>query len=197
MIKKLLFNLAFLLFLTTVNAGKIDGIILKGSDTIKVKFNIPMGLISGEPIYEKIQHKITYFDASGKRKTLKADDATEIRFDINGNTVRMLSRLNSLGLGNIFSSGTNIFLKLEIDGPLKMFKYHFTSSQGGAVYLDSDFILQKGNDVLMQPSIFSFKREMTEYFSNCPKLVEKIESKDFRKKHLEEIVNYYNSECSK
>lgn len=197
MIKKLLFNLAFLLFLTTVNAGKIDGIILKGSDTIKVKFNIPMGLISGEPIYEKIQHKITYFDASGKRKTLKADDATEIRFDINGNTVRMLSRLNSLGLGNIFSSGTNIFLKLEIDGPLKMFKYHFTSNQGGAVYLDSDFILQKGNDVLMQPSIFSFKREMTEYFSNCPKLVEKIESKDFRKKHLEEIVNYYNSECSK
>lgn len=197
MYKKLLVSLVLSLLLTNVNAGKIDGLILKGNDTIKVKFNIPIGILSGEPIYEKIQNKIIYFDASGKRKTLKADDATEIRFDINGITVRMLSCLNSLGLGNIFSSGTHIFLKLEIDGPLKMFKYHFTSNHGGAVYLDSYYILQNGNGVLVQPSTLSFKKEMTEYFSNCPKLVQKIESKDFRKKDLEEIVNYYNSECSK
>jgi hypothetical protein len=56
-------------------------------------------------------------------------------------------------------------------------------------------ILQKGNGELKRPKGLTFKKDMINYFSDCPKLVEKIESKDFRKDDLESIVRFYNSNC--
>ena len=119
----------------------------------------------------------------------------------------MLSRYNSLGLGNIFSMSTNIFLKLETDGKLKLFNYYYTQSSpgmynastgamtGGYSYSVERYILQKGDGELKRPKSLTFKKDMVEYFSYCPALVEKIESKYFRKNDLEFIVNYYNSNC--
>ncbi|MBY0478404.1 MAG: hypothetical protein K2Q24_12215 [Chitinophagaceae bacterium] len=202
--KKLLLNLIFLLFLLTAGAKDLDGIIIKGKDSIKVTFRVPVGLLSGEPLYEKIQHKIDYYDAAGKRKKLKSDDADEIQFSFNGQTIRMLSRVNSLALGNLFSSSTNIFLKLEINGPVKLFKYYFTAARpgvgvgmGGGTYTEVSSVLQKGNGTLIMPAGFGMKKQMMDYFSDCKALVEKIDSKEFRMKELEDMVNYYNLECSK
>lgn len=204
MVKRLLLNLIFLLFVLHAAAKNLDGIIIKGRDSIKVTFRVPIGLLSGEPLYEKIQHKIDYYDAAGKRKKLRADDADEIQFNFNGQTIRMLSRLNSLALGNLFSSSINIFLKLEINGPVKLFKYYFTASRpsvgvgmGSAPYIEVSSVLQKGNGALVLPSGFGMKKQMMDYFSDCPALVEKIQSKDFRMKEIEDMVNYYNLECSK
>ena len=138
-------------------------------------FNIPFNFLSREPNYEKLQYKVKYFDPAGKKVVLKADNAKEIQFQFAGENVRMLSRYNSIGIGNIFSMSTHIFLKLEMDGKLK---------------------LQKENGELKRPKGMSFRKDMTEYFSDCPALVEKIEDKDFRKSDLEMMVNFYNSNCS-
>ncbi|MFD0963317.1 hypothetical protein ACFQ1O_04795 [Pseudofulvibacter geojedonensis] len=42
----------------------------------------------------------------------------------------------------------------------------------------------------------NFKKAMSEYVKDCNELVVKIQNKEYKKKHLEQIVEYYNSNCS-
>ncbi len=41
----------------------------------------------------------------------------------------------------------------------------------------------------------NFKTAASVFFKDCTSLVTKIQNKDFKKKHIKEIVQYYNSEC--
>lgn len=41
----------------------------------------------------------------------------------------------------------------------------------------------------------NFKDAASAYFSDCPELVEKIKNKEYKKRDLVEIVEYYNNEC--
>lgn len=66
---------------------------------------------------------------------------------------------------------------------------------GGYSYSVERYILQKDNGELKRLKGLTFKKDMVEYFCNCPALAEKIENKDFRKSDLEFIVRFYNSNC--
>ena len=190
-----------------LEAKKIEGKIFFEDDTIDVIFNMPIKLFTRELNYEQLQYKVKYFDSTGKKITLRPDDAKEIRFKYEYENVRMLSRYNSLGLGSIFSMSTNIFLKLEIDGKLKLFNYYYTQQSGGTynastgmmtggyAYSVEKYILQKGDGELKRPKGLTFKKDMIEYFSDCPALVENIERNYFRKDDLKSIVRFYNSNC--
>ncbi|MFZ5940206.1 MAG: hypothetical protein ACOYXB_06495 [Bacteroidota bacterium] len=206
--KKIVILITIGLVLTfKLEAKKIEGKIFFADDTIDVTFNIPINFFTQEPNYEKLQYKVKYFDSAGRKIVLKLDNAKEIQFKYEYENVRMLSRFNSIGLGNIFSMSTNIFLKLEMDGKLKLFSYYYTQhsggtynsftgmSTGGYSYSVEKYILQKENGELMRPVGLSFKKDMIDYFSDCPSLVEKIESKEFRKNDLESMVRYYNLNC--
>lgn len=41
----------------------------------------------------------------------------------------------------------------------------------------------------------NFREAASDYFKDCPPLVEKIQQKTFKKRHLKEIVRFYNTEC--
>lgn len=41
----------------------------------------------------------------------------------------------------------------------------------------------------------NFKKIASNYFKDCPKLVKKIQSKEFRKRDIVEVVEYYNDNC--
>ncbi len=208
--KKTFLAFAFgFIFLGQIVAKKIDGYFITHShDTMKVVFNIPMKLFSQQPNFEKLQYKVKYYGKAGKVLILRPDEATEINFTYGNQAIRMLSLSNSIGYGNnIFNTNSNIFLKLEIDGPLKMYRYYYTQSTpgidngatggmtGGYTTNVEQYILQKGNGELKRPKAWSFKKDMKEYFEDCPALVERIDSKEFRRKEVESMVTFYNAQC--
>ena len=206
--RKLIFiTVIGLIFTFKLEAKKIEGQIFYKNDTVNVTMKIPVKFFTLEPNYEKLQYKIKHFDSLGVKNVLRPDDANEIRFTYEYEKVRMLSRKNTLGLGNIFSMSSNIFLRIEIDGDLKLFNYYYTQrspemynastgmATGGYSYSDEKFILQKGNGELKRPKGLTFRKDMIEYFSDCPELSKKIESKEFRKSDLESIVRFYNRSC--
>lgn len=41
----------------------------------------------------------------------------------------------------------------------------------------------------------NFKKAASEFFADCPDLVTKIQNRELKKKHLKEIITYYNSKC--
>lgn len=200
-----LFAILSLGFTSNTFARKIQGKIIYRHDTIDVIFNIPFKLLSGEPNFEKLQYRVKYYDASGEVFKLKPDDAEEIRFKINNKEFRMLSRHNSLG-GGLFSGSSNIFLELVSDGAVKIFNYYYTQHTpgmygaggmvtSGTTISQEKYVLQKGNGTLVRPVGISFKKDMMTFFSDCPELVKRIDSKELRKSDLLLIVSYYNNSC--
>ena len=201
-----------IIFISEIEAKKIEGQILFKDDTVDVIFKIPIDLLTQEIIYEKLQYKVKYFDFNGKKIKLIPDNAEEIRFKYNNEDIRMLSRYNSLDIGDIFSMRTNIFLKLKVEGKLMLFEYHYTQKTGsmskgipndmtmpvGMSYpVERYNILQKGDGELKRPKGLSFRKDMMNYFSDCPELSQKIENKEYKKRDLESIVRFYNSNCGK
>jgi hypothetical protein len=203
--KKIVPVLAVILFysMQAQAAELLKGKIITEKDTINVTFKIPFTIFFKEPNYIKLQEKITYQDASGKACVLKPGYATEIQFSYAGSEIRMLSRFKSIFLGSIFSSNQYIFLKLEVDGDVKLFNHYFRRSSGGMYngatgmttgggsYVANDYILQKGSGDLVLVRDISLET----YFSQCPALVEKIKNKTYPIKDMVTIVRYYNSDC--
>ena len=207
--RKLILLFIGLIICFNLNAKKIEGKIIFKNDTLDVTLKIPFKFITQEPNYQKLQAKVKYYDSDGNKVVLKPDDAKEIQFNYGNGNVRMLSRNNSLYLGNIFFPSTNIFLKIEIDGKLKLFNYYYTQSSGGMYngatgtmtggysYSVESYILQKGESELKRTKGLMFRKDMVEYFEDCPELAKKIQEKEFRKDDMQAIVKFYNNKCEK
>ena len=188
-------------------AKKVEGKILFENDTIDVTFKIPVIFFKQTPHFERLQYKVKYYDSFGEKKILRPGKAKEIQFNFENETIRMLSRNYSPGLGQILLLNTNIFLKLEMDGKLKLFSFYSTENSSGMQntsagsisdghsYTEVNYLLQKGDDELKRIRELFFKKDMAEYLSDCPALTEKIESGGFRKNDLKNIVQFYNSDC--
>ena len=199
-----LFVTAFVVISFHTYGKKIPGTIISKGESTDVMFEIKMPLMLGEPNFERLQYKVKYYDERGKKITLRPDNVDEIQFRYEGVEIRMISCASTPGIGNIFSSSTRIFLKLEMDGPLRLYRFYYKQTTGagyggapGMTYVADNLIFQKGNGPLKQPRSLGWKKDMLEYFSDCPELRERIESKDLRRKEIEEIVAYYNQKCGK
>lgn len=70
-------------------------------------------------------------------------------------------------------------------------------------YKITDYYISKNNEIFVEkitsthPFSKNFKKAASIYFKNCPELVEKIESKEFKKGDIRRVVRYYNTKCYK
>ncbi|RDY60775.1 hypothetical protein [Flagellimonas nanhaiensis] len=76
-----------------------------------------------------------------------------------------------------------------------------TGFGGGQFYAINRYYLKKENEEAIHMGsnqLFekSFKKAASEYFKNCPSLVEKLQKREYKKKHIEEVVAYYNNKCN-
>ena len=206
---KLLITILSLFVFTIAEARKIPGKIVDNEgNTTNVVFNVPFGFLGSTPNYEKIQFRIAYFDEANKKKVLKPDHARRIIFTHKGEEIIMVSRINTIDAGTIFNTSTNIFLRLRMDGKLKLFSFYSSSyspgvynpttgvTSAGHSYSFSNFVLQLGDKRLFHPRGIRFRKEMMEYLRDCPDVVSLIESRELRKGDLEAIVILYNQKCS-
>lgn len=189
-----------------LEAKKFPGKIIFANDTVDVIFNIPILSSTEEPNYTVLQQEVKYYDSTGKKMVLKPENAKEIQFDYDNGSVRMLSRYDSLVVV-ASKKNRNLFLKLEADGKVKLFKYYYQQISGGRYYastgtwggsyycMEEIYIMQRGDGAFKKPRSLAFKKDMIAYFSDCPELVKKIENDEYSKDHLEYIVNYYNVNC--
>ena len=93
-----------------------------------------------------------------------------------------------------------IFLHLQVDGKLKLFRYYFKRDKtapglGHISIPDAALLYQKGNSTLKKTNQPEFRPEMMQYFSDCPELSKKIETGEFRRTDIKKIAEFYNSHC--
>jgi len=58
---------------------------------------------------------------------------------------------------------------------------------------EQDFVIHLGSNQLFTKN---FKKAASEYFKDCPKLVKLIQNREFKKRDLIEIVEFYNQQCN-
>lgn len=191
--KLILLTFIGLITIFKISAKKIEvegQIIYKNNKKVNVIIRVHTSNIANNLLYSALQDEIIYFNVDtkkqneiihyntkkGKKKKLKPEDAKEVRFIFKNENIRILP---------LKFSNKSIFLKLRVDGYLKLFDY----------YSDERFILQKGKALTIITE-FKFRQTMIEYFSDCPGLAEQIKRRKFKKKDIEEIVIYYNLKCA-
>ena len=179
-----------------LEAEKVEGKMFCENDTVDIVLSIPSKMFASAQTRQRMQNGMAYFDSSGKKRRLIPNDSIkEIRFNDGSNELRIICVPNSI---ERILTTKYIFLQLEIDGKLRVFKYFFVTSSGMQrgvpnYGLMNTLVFQKGDGEL---KIFrNTNKEISEYLSDCPELVEKIESDFFKKKDVLSIVEYYNSNC--
>lgn len=74
---------------------------------------------------------------------------------------------------------------------------------GGSYSISSYYVSKDGGNIVIHlgdsGTIFTknFKKAASEYFSDCAELVKKIETREYKKRHIVEIVEFYNENCGK
>ena len=205
--KKILLPVLFTLLatLSIQAAKKVSGyfIDLSGKKN-NVTFLIQFDLFGSVPQFENLQYKVTYVENDKKIK-LSPDDASEISFTHKGITYRMISVTNPYGSSAVFSSSTSVFLKLEVDGMIRLFSFFSShhnpgmynsstgTTTGGTTSTSERYLLQKGNGEIIRPRSLYFKKDVIPLFDDCEVMNDKI--KTVTKATVEAIVKEYNEKC--
>lgn len=202
--KKYLAILLLLLATSAYGSKRVAGSIIKGKDTLAVTFLLPVKFFSGELLEYRIQKEIRYLTTAGERATLRPGEADEFSFMYDGLSHRWLSR-------SMMDKGVRreryYFLKMEVDGRLKLFSHFPTNNEAGVFDVSSGALILTGDQQKKVPVLqlsdgelrvvksINFKEDMIELLEDCPKLTQRIEKGTFTQKEIKEIVCYYNMAC--
>ncbi len=107
-----------------------------------------------------------------------------------GNTTLIMHRTFTQNGNTNFTSSTK---KVGYDKTQNIFGFNSTRT--------TDFLLQMPGDKepkflpLTNPLSSNFKKTTSEIFNDCPDLLAKIQSEEFKKKDMVEVVIFYNEHC--
>ena len=86
------------------------------------------------------------------------------------------------------SYGYGVFMERRNNGIVKLYYYWNTDKERGF----TQTFIENDGDYLLEVDFVGFKRQMTRYFEDFPKLQSKIKQGTYKKKDLEQIVAEYN-----
>ncbi|MGY3793193.1 hypothetical protein [uncultured Aquimarina sp.] len=163
--------------------------------------------------------KIKSFGKVKFRKT-KKDKAKKYKFDeLHSVKIYEGGELNTYVYKSIKDSEFPKVLQLITEGKVTLYKIHTEGYYGtpnigaggfggtgvgfggGNYYSMNSYYVKRENEEevthLGSTHLFSknFKKAASTYFKDCTSLVEKIQNKEFKKRHIREVVEYYNNDC--
>jgi len=201
--------LSILLITLSLNCladNKYDGTIYYENDTVSVKFYIPFRVFSGKINFSSIQKKINYFDDENNLKSLSADEAIAYSFNYKGEDIRMISHTYATAdQSKLGAYSYSIFFKLELKENLTVYSQenetfipfigHNILSIFGFAVVNQKYFFEKSNGSFIRADKYKFKKDISNFFSDCEVLANKIRQKIFTNKEIFEIAEYYNNNC--
>ncbi len=192
----LMILLSLLLFvsLSLSAAKRVEGyLIMPEGDTLQATFKLPLTL-GDSPNYWRIQQYIKMYDEYGGNKTIKIYPKTvrELGFEYEDELVKLRSVYDEKGTLQTDTAVyhyNNLFLKVELEGPLTLYKYHYK------LYVwnfTEAYVMQKENGDLFFYRKWFFRKDMSQYLAECQEVANKIEDGQYKEANLKVIVNQYN-----
>jgi len=199
-----------LLLIYNFNYGKKIEVYYITTDNEKhyIVLDIPVDLLSDEINFQAIQFTLKYYDKNGDKQKLYLELIYEVGLNYYGEKIVLRKLINSIDLVPMALFDTrHILLKLVKEDVVSSYSFYgtwYTVTQGGfglagsgSFYNYGVLILVKKDGTMVDSSTGSFKNKIRKFFSDCPELVEKINDKIFKRKHIEEVIEYYKLNCFK
>lgn len=201
-------------FLFFSKAEKVKGFyVTNNHDTIKALLKIPYNAaFSIDFNFIKMQQEMEYINDAGEKITMTPKDILAYGFEYydereeKDDTMVFVSKKNIFYRSTDFSDNdSTIFLMQLVKGKLSLYNYYDINSVAigsGPVpnYVsvpNSTPVLEFLNQKLFTYNTNKFKSEMAKYLADCPIVLQKIEEKNYKNKHLHIVVELYNSLCRK
>lgn len=191
---KILITILSLLIVHCVRAQEWEtpGKLVVGSDTANVTLVLP-GSEKGL-WWESVQWSIKFLDNQNHERIAHADTAKAVIFNFQNNVITMAAtKYNGTGLYR-----RNLFLRLLETGPVKSYVNQYTANAnmaGMAQLPASMYLLQRGDEDLIPFAKMGFKKDAVKFFKDCPEIVAKVESKEYRLDDLPAMAKFYNANC--
>jgi len=195
--KKILLLIAMFIMTIGVAQMKPCKIVFKSGEEVKAigkididdfKYKSPNEKKKIKIHFSEIEYVVIKFDEVERTYRFLLDDYT--------NKYKVLEEVVVGRISLYVTSMTSVYM--EAEPSLSGVSYSLDDTSRNMVY---DYYLKKINEDFVVYVGYSksfskrFKKSAAEYFSDCSELVSKIESKEFRKIDLPQIVAYYNDEC--
>ncbi len=199
-------------FIFFSKAEKVKGFyVTNNHDTIKALLKIPYNAaFSIDFNFVKMQQEMEYINDAGEKITMTPNDILAYGFEYydereeKDDTMVFVSKKNIFYRSTDFSDNdSTIFLMQLVKGKLSLYNYYSMSSvSAGFNYaannvMHSTPVLEFLNQKLFTYNTNKFKSEMAKYLADCPIVLQKIEEKNYKNKHLHIVVELYNSLCRK
>jgi hypothetical protein len=197
----------------SIQAERLKGIIvLNNNDTIHAEIDANVTFLSKFIDLEAMQYSIHYFNSSNIEKKISPLEAKEVMFKFKEENIRMISvnNISHIDSSYILPSPQlkKIFLKILVDGKLKLMDFLNTQSLGASYNSNTkslsnssinrdSYVIQKENGDIAKLKNFGFKNQMISYVSDCPYLVQKLNDKILKRENIEFIILHYNTNCLK
>lgn len=159
--------------------------------TLIIKIDTKNNLIN----FPYIQSEIECLDSNNEKRIIGADEVMEVQFEYRGAKNRMISK-------KIPGSAKKRFVKLKINGPIKIFSFYkkirndpYRDRVKYGIRMEEKTLIQKGKQPLEFTDFSKFKKRMIEYVSDCDSLVKRIKANDFTFGNVEAVVICYNRDC--
>lgn len=186
------------------HAELIPGKICTKTDTTDVTFNVPLIMFTDQWDFYKMQKKVKYLIPDEKQKTIKPTEGAELQFFISEHDTVRLIALEIRGVSAI------LFLKQDVNGFLKLLRYYsvksstvpnsnYSNGVGHGTTTRSvqimEYVIQRGTGTPVRFPNIGFEKNITNYFYDCPALVEIIKKEDLGKTDMRFMVDYFNEFC--
>jgi hypothetical protein len=163
-----------------------------------VMIELPTKLLSNSKVDNMQRNFFTVFDKGGRKNKLTAEDASEFGFSYEGED--FVFRILPTKIQNVTHIQAD-FYKVLMEGPCMVY---LTFVGQGSYYIE--YCLYKNEDQFYITTTgfgnqFAMARgrvdTMEELFSDCPDLVQKLKTKEYKKgdDRWFRIVQYYNESC--
>ena len=200
----LIFAITFLFITFSTKAKKLNGEIIYEDHTEKVVFDVPVS--SGKINFLKLQLGVTYFDNEDHEKVILPQDAKEIHFNYKGEEIVLISFNTNYENGGHYLINYNepyCFVHRKRNGKLKLYDHRSyedietpnTTHSTGKTFVYSLY-LQVGDGPLKYVRKRGFEWFISRLLEDCPEVVELVKSKHYKRKHLDKIIDYYNTHCN-
>ena len=147
------------------------------------------------PSFHGMQKGVDFMDDRGKKRLLLPTEADEFGYIYKTDTIVMRSVYDNLG------SQTDLFLQVLVDGVVSCYShYEYRLSAPGpngvsmGQHSVSYPVLQHSNGELVKIRDMYFRKDMADFFADCPALVEKIKQ-DGQRKTIAWYAKEYTRSC--
>jgi hypothetical protein len=184
----------------------IGKIIFNNNDTIEAQFDIPTKTLNDKVKLDELQYGVFFYDSTMKKKFLSPNQAKEFSFTYDNELFIMRSAFNDLESNMFGSASRKAFLKLLIDGKIKLFDFSEQKriTDNGGVngiligtykYTKGSYVIQKENGKAHKLEKIGFKGQILTLVNDCPDLVKIISDGNWGRNEIDKIIAFYNNDC--